>query len=484
MTSAPRRPRPFRRSRIAAKVSLPLAAAVLAPGLTGCAGSDRVAGEPALAPYYAQDITWKPCAEEKDKEVRAETERAGATAECGRLAVPVSYADLKKGDLRLALMRYRTKGQDGRKGSLVVNFGGPGTSGLARLTAYGPDGLGNAATRYDLVTFDPRGVGASSPVRCGSGLAELRHGPGASPAGRDGTAAYAEAQGKAFTTCRTTPGPVLPHVGTVNTARDLDVLRAALDEDKLHYLGFSYGSRLGAVYAHHFPRNVGRMVMDGVDAPVRDPKGAALARTAAYHKALRHAVETCTAKGDEDCMLGSDPDAAMADVERAFDGLDDEPLAWPGGGTLDRARAVAQTMALLRSREGLPETQNLLAAIVYGVRPGESATMAREAADQAAGRSPDGTYDNSGEAMTAIDCADTATRYTADQVADAYEEFVEASPVFGPSMVTGMAACTGWPLRGDDASRDVRAVGAPKILMHTGEYDPATPVRWLTAMAR
>lgn len=476
LASAPRLPR-------VVTVSLPLAAAtVLAHGLTGCAGPDKAASAPDTGSYYEQSVSWKPCAQERDRDVDRETDKADTRAECGWLKVPYTYADPGKGELRLAVMRYRAPDQDHRAGSLVLNFGGPGESGLKQLTAYGPDGFSRAGTRYDLVTFDPRGVGASSPVRCDEGRDPRR--AGADGTSRAGMADYLAAQEKALKRCRTEPGSVLPYIGTVNTARDLDVLRAALDEDRLHYLGYSYGSRLGAVYAHHFPGKVGRMVMDGVDEPAPDMKETTLAQTAAYHKALRHAVDTCTRKGDEDCVLGSDTDEAMEEIEEAFDDLDDEPRDWPDGRRLDRDTAVAETMGLLRSRAGLPEVPNLLAALVHHVRPGESATMARAAAERADGKGTDGRYDNSDDALTAINCADTAGRYRTEEVLDAFDDYVRASPVFGPSMASGMALCTGWPGAGDDAARDVGAPGAPKILMHTSEYDPATPVGWLPRMAR
>ncbi|MBT2386283.1 alpha/beta hydrolase [Streptomyces sp. ISL-11] len=482
MTSVRRRaPRPARRSRLSrvSTVSLPLAAAtVLAHGLAGCAGVDRTAGAPDLGAYYEQTVDWKPCAREADREVRRETARATGTAECGRLTVPYSYAAPGKGELRLALMRYRAQDPGHRRGSLVVNFGGPGASGLKQLTAYGPDGLSHARTGYDLVTFDPRGVGASSPVRCGGGRGSD------DGSGTDDMADALAAQEKALKHCKTEPGAILPHVNTVNTAQDLDVLRAALGQDKLDYLGFSYGSRLGAVYAHRFPGKVGRMVMDGVDEPSPDLKQTTLTQTAAYHRALRHAVTTCTRKGDEDCALGPDTDHAMEQIERAFDHLDDAPLDWPGGRKLDRATAVTETMGLLRSRQGLPEVPNLMAALVHHVPPGESAEMARAQADDAEGKGPDGSRDNSADALTAINCADTAARYRAEQVVASYDEFLDASPVFGPTMAMGMGLCTGWPTAGDDSSHDVAAATAPKILMHTSEYDPATPVRWLAQMAR
>ncbi|MFF7726774.1 alpha/beta hydrolase [Streptomyces sp. NPDC008001] len=479
------------RSVLAPSLSLPLAATLLACGLTGCASRDEAAGRPDLTAYYDQEISWEPCSREQDRTIRDETRHADRAAECARLTVPYTYADPAKGELRLALMRYRAKDQEHRLGALVVGSGGPGASGLEQLGARGPDGFGKAAARYDLVAFDVRGAGASSPVRCST-----RGGPPDTArdqdddtdgsGGRDGAAGFADridARAAALRECGKHTGPVLPHLGTANTARDLDVLRTALGEDKLNYLGYAYGTRVGAAYAHRFPQNVGRMVMDSVEDPAPDLRKAALARTASYQKALRHAVEICTRRGAEDCILGSDTDRAMDSVTAAFNRLDEHPLPWVNGGTLDREAAVAQTMGLLRSREGLPEAPNLLAAIVHRLRPGEAAHMAQEAVARAGGR-PAAGHDGAPAAMTAVNCADTTSRYTTDQVMAAYDDFVKTSPVFGPSLAAGMAACTGWPQAGDDGARDVAAPRAPKILLHTPEFDPATPVQWLRRMAR
>ncbi|MFE5867603.1 alpha/beta hydrolase [Streptomyces roseifaciens] len=470
---------------LAPSLSLPLAAALLACNLTACASRDEAAGRPDLTPYYDQEISWEPCSRDQDKTIRNETRHAPGTPECARLTVPYTYADPAKGELRLALMRYRTKDQDRRLGSLVLSFGGPGESGLVRLGARGPDGFSKAGGRYDLVTFDPRGTGASSPVRCGPRGAAVQAARGADEdsGARGGLADRIADRAKGLEECSRRSGPVLPHVGTVNTARDLDVLRAALGEDKLHYLGYSHGTRLGAAYAHRFPEKVGRMVMDGVDDPSPDARRTTLARAAAYHKALRHAVEICTRRGDEDCILGSDTDRAMENVTAAFDRLEEQPLPWVNGRTLDRETAVTRTMGLLRSRGGLPEAPNLLASLVYHLPPGESAHMAEEEAARAEGRTGDG-HDGSGAARAAVNCADSAGRYTAGQVANAYDDFADASPVFGPVLASDMALCTGWPQAGDDGSHAVAAPRAPKILLHTSEFDPATPVQWLRRMAR
>ncbi|MGK5544557.1 alpha/beta hydrolase [Streptomyces sp. URMC 127] len=471
------------RSVLAPSLSLPLAATLLACSLTGCASRDEAAGRPDLTPYYDQEISWEPCSREQDRTIRDETRHAGRTAECARLTVPYTYDDPAKGELRLALMRYRAQDRDRRLGSLVVGFGGPGASGLEQLGARGADGFGKAADRYDLVAFDQRGAGASSPVRCGA--------PGGPDAGRDrdddtdaadALADRVDDRAKALRDCAGRTGPVLPYLGSAHAARDLDVLRAALGEDRLNYLGYAQGTRLGAAYAHRYPHKVGRMVMDSVDDPAPDLRRNALARTAAYHKALRHAVEICTRRGAEDCILGSDTDRAMEAVTAAFDRLDEHPLPWVNGGTLDREAAVAQTMGLLRSRVGLPEAPNLLAAVVHRLRPGEAAHMAQEAVARAGGKDAAGRSGT--DAAPAVNCADTRSRYTADQVAAAYDDFVEASPVFGPALAAGMAACTGWPHAGDDGAHDVAAPSAPKILLHTPEFDPATPVAWLRRMAR
>ncbi|MEF2527749.1 alpha/beta fold hydrolase [Streptomyces sp. CS62] len=181
---------------------------------------------------------------------------------CGSLAVPLDHADPAKGTIDLALASIPASGPRAQRlGSLVLNFGGPGAPGVEGLAA-DAKAFADLGKRYDLVSFDPRGVGRSTPVTCGGSTAPD---PGAA---RGDAAAQLAALRAVVERCERASGRVLPYIGTVHVSRDMDLIRRALGEAKLNYLGFSYGTRLGAVYAAQYPHRVGRMVLDGVDTLV------------------------------------------------------------------------------------------------------------------------------------------------------------------------------------------------------------------------
>lgn len=226
----------------------------LGPGTTGSTPPDP--HDPELVRFYGQRIHWGPCPADFE-----------ASMKCGRLNVPLDYADPAKGTVDLAVTRHPATGQR-RLGSLVLDYGGPGFPSVSTLGTRLKDparaGQYRAlAASYDLVAFDPRGVGGSAPISCAGAL------PVRKTESMD-AAALLRATEAAVRSCRAHSGPVLPYVGTVNVARDMDVLRQALGEPRLHYLGWSYGTRLGAVYAAQFPGRTGRFVLDGVDT-LSDP---------------------------------------------------------------------------------------------------------------------------------------------------------------------------------------------------------------------
>ena len=257
------------RLRILAVLAVALTATLLAaPPYAGGADAD--------APYH-QKPTWAGCSGLPDGALKS--------TECATLTVPKDYAHPEAGQLDLAVSRIRASGPGPRLGSLLVNFGGPGVPGipeLAQLTAVGE--LAWLNTRYDLVGFDPRGVGRSTPVDCGD-LTDV-------------TATDVVAQARQVARdCRTHSADLLPYVGTANAAHDMDVIRAALGDERLAYLGFSYGARLGSVYAHEFPEHTGRMVLDGVPDPTLDDVGTALGQAAAFQHSLTDFAADCASRG-------------------------------------------------------------------------------------------------------------------------------------------------------------------------------------------
>lgn len=247
-----------------------------ASGATTATTRDTGSG---LSRFYDQRVEWTAC----------EGTEMPKDLQCGKVTVPLDYSRPRGGTLDVALARYRATGDS--RGSVLLNFGGPGGSGINELALGGKEFM-HLTNGYDVVTFDPRGVGRSSPVSCGPATLKIME-------ATDGDGGMTDPEGvlerlrDAAAECAKYSGPVLPHIGTVDAARDMDVMRRALGDDRLNYLGFSYGTRLGAVYAARFPDKVGRMVLDGVDTLTEPLAEQGLAGARGQQTALENFLDWC-----------------------------------------------------------------------------------------------------------------------------------------------------------------------------------------------
>ncbi|MBB0229660.1 alpha/beta fold hydrolase [Streptomyces calidiresistens] len=394
----------------------------------------------------------------------------GATWECADLTVPVDWADPAGRTIELALIRIDRRG-DGttpRIGSLVFNFGGPGGSAVASLPAFEPRFTGLRAG-FDLVGMDPRGVGASSGVVCldDAGVdRELREvGFPRDTAGEEEWLRSREAYAAA---CAERAGGLLPHLTTVATARDLDLLRHVLGDSRLHYYGASYGTKLGAVYAALFPDRVGRMVLDSPVDPGRDLVERSLGQAEGFQRALEVFLAECA--GREDCPTGGHPGEGARLVGDLLDGLADRPLPTADGRPLTQRLAVHGVIGSLYSESGRARLRAALERALAG-----DGTGLLEAADRYLGRNAEGRYRNLHAANTAVNCADFASRPGPAEVRRYRAEFLAASPVLGPYLVWDLTACHGWPVVSDRDQPEVHAPGARSILLVGTTGDPATP---------
>jgi pimeloyl-ACP methyl ester carboxylesterase len=416
-----------------------------------------------LAELYSQRIDWQPCEADDDHD-------------CGFLTVPVDYADPQGETIDLALLRIPAKGS--RLGSLVVNPGGPG----ARGTTYAAAGrqvfreplLGG----FDIVGFDPRGVGASAPVDCLSD-AELDAYLGGDPTPDtvEERSAYRTSVLSFGEKCVAGSGPVVGHVTTTEAARDMDVLRAALGEETLSYFGASYGTKLGATYAELFPDRVGRFVLDGaVDVSV-DAKSLALEQATGFETALRAYVQNCLDTTDN-CFLGDTVDEGMATIAGLLDSIEEEPLP-AGDRELTVGNAFYGVITPLYNRDYWFLLSTALASALDGKG---SALMSL--ADAYASRNPDGSYaDNSVEANYSINCLDDPSSVPFGQVPSLFAEFEEASPTFGRVFAWGMAGCRGIDVRSKEEPLTIRGEGAAPIVVLGTSRDPATPLKWARALS-
>lgn len=434
---------------------------LLAGAVTGC----ELGG---VATGHGKDtgsLTWGAC------EAREGGERPSKEWRCATVTVPVDHAKPDGEKMSIALIRKEATRKSERIGSLLFNFGGPGASGVEQLSSQ-ETAYANLNTRYDLVGFDPRGVGGSSAVACW-GDAEQERSLTQTDATPDTPAeetALIEDARSFGAACSRETGKLLPHLTTSNTARDLDLVRQALGDDKLHYLGFSYGTELGAVYAHLFPKNVGRLVLDAVVDPTADTAGHARHQTTGFQRALDNYF---TKNGEK-------PEDGTARVAALLKRLDAEPLPTSGGRRVTESLAVTGMAAALYSQETWPYLTQALKEAESG--NGDTLLVL---ADLYTDRDASGHYSTMAHSQRAISCADNSQRPTVEDARRLLPEFTRISPVFGAFLAWDTAAwCAGWPAEGERATLDVSAPGAAPILVVGTTGDSATPYEGAKIMAK
>ncbi|KOV96615.1 alpha/beta hydrolase [Streptomyces sp. NRRL B-3648] len=455
-----------------------LALALFGAGLPAAA-ADRP--QPDLSRFYRQKPAWAACrGPDMPKDLQ-----------CAEVTVPLDYARPQAGTLDLALARYRATGTS--RGSVLLNFGGPGVAGIPELATGGKQFM-DLTNGYDVVTFDPRGVGRSSPVSCGEG-SDVAAGATEENTDLGRPQALLARLRQAAEQCARHSGPVLPHIGTVNASRDLDVIRQALGDDRLNYLGFSYGSRLGAVYAAQFPGKVGRITLDGVDTLTESLAEQGVAGAEGQQTALEDFLDWCTT--NLACPFGQDRRAAGDQVLRLVRSLDENPVPTDFGGRFSGQDLVGAIGQALYSKELWPSLERALGSLIEDGDTRRVLAFATGGVGLPAGRhrgdgglvgAQDVPADNLPAALMAVNCADdpdrpTAARLTRDlrELQAAYDQ---ASPVFGRYRLTQLLMCYGRP-RGTDFVRDhVRDVHSAKMLLVGTRGDPATPYRWTEETAR
>ncbi|MFE7119247.1 alpha/beta hydrolase, partial [Streptomyces sp. NPDC057654] len=491
----PRTPYRQRRRRARTLAATALAVALAATACSGDGGDGKAAGDkkPGSASQSAptggssagaQKLSWHGCTAPTTAQGGSGKAPAaladGTRWECSTLKVPLDYAKPSGDTIDLALIRAKARGGADRIGSLVFNFGGPGGSGVATLPGFARDYEALRA-RYDLVSFDPRGVGASAGVRCLSDKEIDDSDKVDSTPDDDDELKTALAANKAYVdACRKNSGKVLGHVDTTSAARDLDVLRQALGDDKLHYFGISYGTELGGVYAHLFPKRVGHAVLDAVVDPTQDPLQGDLNQAKGFQRALEDYMRDC-AENTTGCPTGNgSPEEGTKRITALLKKLDSEPLPTRDGRELTQDQAVNGIASALYSKETWQYlTRGLQEAMTLG-----SGNYLQLLSDSLSGRDQNGRYSNLQAANRAITCADAQQRYDANDVQAWLARFRQASPVFGESSAWSLLNCAGWPVEGRWKTPDVRAAGAAPVLVVGNTGDPATPYEGARRMAR
>jgi pimeloyl-ACP methyl ester carboxylesterase len=433
------------------------------PVMPAAPPSPTRAPSPALASYYGQHLQWSDC-------------QSGD--QCAKLTVPLDYRHPAGRTIRLSLLRVPAADPGSRLGSLVINPGGPGVPGTSTAAA-GSQVLGQPLlAHFDVVGFDPRGTGDSSPVDClsDSQLNQyLAEDP--DPTTARELAAFRAQQHQMATGCSRLSGALASHVSTVESARDLDILRAALGDGALNYLGFSYGTKLGATYAQLFPHRVGRFVLDGALDVSLGTRQLALQQAGGFQVALEAYAANCV-NSEVGCFLGDSVPEVLHTVSALLDRIAESPL--PAG---DRQLTVGNafygiTYPLYNRSAWLLLTAGLRAALA-----GDGSVL-MQLADLYASRNSDGTFqNNSMEAFFNISCLDDPYSIPATRVPAQFPAFEKASPVFGKVFAWTLTSCRGFAPRSDQPVPTIHAKGAPPIVVVGTTRDPATPFAWAVALA-
>ncbi len=407
-----------------------------------------------LERYRAQNVDWRPC--------------DSGRLRCATVLAPLDYGDPDGQALTLAVAkRVATGGR--RLGSLFVNPGGPGGSGVEFVRGWEAGEL----TAYDLVGWDPRGVGGSTPVRCANGADLDRYYSIDVSPDDGGELDELIADREAFgASCLERSGLLLRHISTMATVADLDLLRSLVGDEKLHYFGSSYGTRVGALYAEEHPDRVARMVLDGAISFDPNP---AITQVEGFERALDHFATWCAG---QQCRLGATREAVLATVSDFLGRLDEAPMTGSSKRVLSQQQGTdAIFYALYAGERGWAAIRDAVAVAALDGSPDALLRLA----DASNRRDQQGNYDQLSAAFPAIRCLDSS----ADSVRKAQTQLgkaIKAAPVLGRLSGADLQ-CPLWPVKSAPAQPKVTAEGTPPIVVIGTTGDPATPYEYAPAMA-
>ena len=437
----------------------------LAIALTGCSSTTKASFPD--APNDVSTLSWSAC---------------HGHFQCAVLKVPIDYSNESLGQFDIAVVRYRDPNQHNRIGSLVVNPGGPGVSGVqyALDAEYivNPDVL----ERYDIVGFDPRGIGDSTPVSCLT--APEQDASFATDPKPDNDAEYAQALAdtQSFVDKCVAKTPNLAHFSTQDAARDMELLRQGLGDKKLNYLGFSYGTYLGTLYAQQFPQNVGRFVLDGAVDPSLSIEEQTRVQAVAFDQALANFITDCPKH--KNCPLPIN--ATSQFFTDLFNKVSTQPLTISSQQSTD-PRHITEGLVVTGTAAALYDDVSgwpLLRTAITEALTGDGTTFAK-LADAYNGRNTDGTYtNNENDANIVIECLDWQQSKSNDQIRASAAAYTKAAPVFGPYVAFSGITCNmlnkaigRTQINTDQNSAQIKNTATPVLVIGTTQ-DPATPYAW------
>lgn len=432
------------------------------PSSTNAPDTEGVAEE--LLPFYSQVLTWEDC---------------DLGFDCTYVTAPLDWENPSSGDtIELSIVRHQAASDP--MGSLLINPGGPGSSGASFVYesldyAVGADLIEN----YDVIGFDPRGVGDSTAVKCYDAAdmdAYLYDIPEAPRGSAEWEAELLDAHEGFAQACEENSGGILPHITTINSARDMDLIRAVLGDTQLNYLGYSYGTFLGATYAELYPEKAGRLVLDGAVDPSTSGYEVSAIQALGFESALRAYMADCL--NGSTCPFNGTVDEALADLGALLASVDRAPLENGDGRQMGADAMMTGIIVTMYAEGNWPYlSQGLTEAL-----QGDPYTMF-SLADSYNGRDEGGSYlDNSSEAFRAYNCMDYPVENDPDAEAALTKKIEEGAPTVAPYW-SGPDSCSVWPYPPTGTRGEIHAEGAGPILVIGTTNDPATPYEWSVALA-
>jgi pimeloyl-ACP methyl ester carboxylesterase len=463
LVKLPTASRTFRRHRLRGLLGLCLSAVLLTSGCSiNIWGADEDRGT--LRQLDGSTSPWRDCAGEAKRIGGGKA--PGVSFSCAKLRVPQDWTHPNEKTFSVALMRARKQHQSNRIGSLLVNPGGPGASGI-ELAAQAPLFLPQALQeRFDIVGFDPRGVGESSPVRCISDKAKDTQIVEDPTPGQAGLAEQSKTATDIAKQCRDKYGDTLRYYSTEQTARDMDAIRSAMGDAKLNYLGYSYGTLLGSVYAKLFGPNIRSMVLDGPIDPNLNNVETSRQQAAAFEKAFDAFANNCRQRG-KDCKSGTNPRATM---QRVIAKSNTDPARDSDGRRATEGVVVSAAISALYTQERWGQLDSAL----HDLDTGRKADSAFSLVDEYFGRKQSGKYDNSTDAELTVTCTDDPNPPSAGRINQLRTQWQREYPVFGATLASSLLGCSTWQ-GGHDPYETGQATGAPPIVVVGTTGDPATP---------
>ena len=418
-----------------------------------------------LDDYYKQDLKWSSCYD---------------NFECAELAVPIDYDRIKTGTFKISVLRYAAQDPNRRIGSIVINPGGPGASGVDY--AYNAEYIFDPelTDRFDIVGFDPRGVARSAPITCFNDAETDANYSSDSKPDNEAEFQSAIAETKKFVQKCLNKNEHLTAFSTANAARDMDILREALGEKKLNYMGKSYGTYMGALYASLFPNNIGRVVLDGAVDPTISNFEQTKTQAVGFDNALQAFIADCIKRTS--CPLPNNQKAATDKLLSIWQAAATDPLPVKNK---DEKRKVSESLlvlgtasALYDSYEGWPELRKAIGEAVDGY-----ADTYLGLADMYSGRQADGTYaSNEFDSGAIIDCLDFGDDRTTRQLQRDAVAISAAAPVFGPYIALSGLTCKFFTTPPPVQVAKTKTNATIMIIGTTG--DPATPYAWAKGLSR